>query len=89
MAEEALSKIPEALKKRIEEAPSDTVHLLLHVRGSEPGQDAAIESAGFAVRHRTTIVPTIAVRGPGQSLGSLLKEPWLVRVEEDSAVQTW
>ena len=89
MAEEALSKLPESLKKRIQEAPSDTVHLLLHVSGTEPGQDAAIERAGFAVRHRTTIVPTIAVRGPGQSLRTLLKESWLVRVEEDSAVQTW
>ena len=89
MAEEAQGKLPESLKNKIEDAPTDLVHLLLHVNGTDPGQDAALERAGFLVRHRTTIVPTIAVYGPGKSLRSLLKETWLIRVEEDSAVQTW
>lgn len=89
MTEEAQGKIPRPLKKRIDEAPSATVFLLLHVNGTGPGQEAAIERAGFTVRHRTTIVPCIAVSGPGQGLRSLLKESWLVRVEEDAAVQTW
>lgn len=89
MTKEAKGKIPHSLKKRIEDAPSETVYLLLHVSAIGPGQEAAIERAGFAVRYQTTIVPCFAVSGPGQGLRSLLSESWLDRVEEDGAVQTW
>ena len=88
MPEGPVEMIPNALERRIAEEPSATVFLLLHVSESGQEQRAAIERAGFAVRHQTTLVPCFAVSGPGLGLKALLTEPWLVRVEEDGVVET-
>ena len=86
--EGSVKKIAAALERRIAEEPSATVYLLLHA--SELGQEqrAAIDRAGFVVRHQTTIIPCYAVSGPGAGLRALMREPWLVRVEEDGEVET-
>ena len=76
------------IQDRIARAPSETVCLLLRVSEAGPAQRAAIEEAGFVVRHQMTLLPCFAVSGPGAALHALLKEPWLVSVEEDDAVQT-
>lgn len=88
MQEGPVEMIPKALERRIAEEPSATVFLLLHVSESGQEQRAAIEKAGFAVRHQTALVPCFAVSGPGLGLKALLTEAWLVRVEEDGVVET-
>ena len=88
MPDEGQEKIPLALQERIAGAPDGTMHLLLHVNETGPAQFAAIERAGYVVRHQTSIIPCYAVSGPGQGLQALAKEAWLVRVEEDGAVHT-
>jgi len=88
MSTEGLEKIPLALQKQLEGAPNATIYLLLHVSETGPAQIAAIERAGFVVRHQTSIIPCYAVSGPGRGLQALAKEAWLERVEEDGAVQT-
>ena len=69
-------------------APDETVYLLFHVNETGPVQLEAIKRAGYEVRHQTSIVPCYAVSGPGQGLRALVNEAWLVRVEEDGAVET-
>ena len=81
-------KIPLALQRQMAAAPGDTMYLLFHVSEIGPEQFAAIERAGYVVRHQTSIVPCYAVSGPGRGLGALVKEAWLFRVEEDGAVET-
>jgi hypothetical protein len=88
MTKESLPKCSQTLQERIARAPSKTVHLLLRVSEVGQTQRAAIEQAGFAVRHQTTLVPCFAVSGPGVALQTLLQETWLVSVEEDGLVQT-
>lgn len=88
MSEEGKEKIPLEIQRRLAAAPDETMYLLLHVKESGPAQVAAIGRAGYVVRHQTSIVPCFAVSGPGRGLQALTKEPWLVRVEEDGAVET-
>ena len=88
MSDEGQHKIPLDLKRQVAAAPGDTFYLLLHVTETGPEQNAAIEEAGYEVRHQTTIVPCYAVSGPGQGLRALVRKAWLVRVEEDGAVET-
>ena len=88
MSDVGQHKIPLALQRQIAAAPDDTMFLLLHVDETGPEQFAAIEKAGYAVRHQTSIVPCFAVSGPGHGLRALVNEAWLVRVEEDGAVET-
>ena len=88
MRAEPLSNCSREIQDRIAREPSEIMHLLLRVREVGEVQRAAIENAGFVVRHQTTLVPCFAVRGPGAALQSLLHEPWLVSVEEDGPVQT-
>ncbi len=88
MSEGPMQRIASSLERRIAEEPAATIFLLLHVSESGREQQAAIERAGFVVRHQTTLVPCYAVSGPGQGLKALLTESWLVRVEEDGEVQT-
>lgn len=88
MADVGQHKIPLALQRQIATEPGNTMYLLLHVNETGPEQFAAIEEAGYVVRHQTSIVPCYAVSGPGQGLKTLVKEAWLVRVEEDGAVET-
>lgn len=87
MPAEPTSKCTRELLARIAREPSGHLHLLLRVEEAGQVQHAAIESAGFVVRHMTTLVPCFAVSGPGISLNALLDEPWLVRVEEDSPIE--
>lgn len=88
MSDAGRNKIPLAIQRQMAAAPGDTMYLLLHVNETGPEQFAAIEKAGYIVRHQTSIVPCFAVSGPGQGLTALVKESWLVRVEEDGAVET-
>ncbi|MCY4078950.1 MAG: hypothetical protein OXF54_01810 [Caldilineaceae bacterium] len=88
MSDESQHKIPYEIQRQIAAAPGDSMYLLLHVNETGPVQFAAIEKAGYEVRHQTSIVPCYAVSGPGQGLRELVKEAWLVRVEEDGAVET-
>jgi hypothetical protein len=88
MSEESLHKIPLALQRRLAGAPTATMFLLLHVSETGEAQRAAIESAGFVVRHQTSLIPCYAVSGAGQGLKALLNESWLVRVEDDGVVKT-
>ena len=77
---------PQAVWQQIQQAPADTVDLLLRVREVGPVQRTAIEEAGFTIRHQTTLVPYFAISGPVGALESLLDEPWLVSVELDGPV---
>ena len=88
MPYEGQEKIPLALQRQMASAPDRTMYLLLHVSQTGPAQVAEIERAGYVVRQQTSIIPCYAVRGPGRGLQALAKEAWLVRVEEDSPVQT-
>ena len=88
MSTEGLEKIPLALQRRMEGAPGETMYLLLHVTETGPAQIAAIERAGYVVRHETSIIPCYAVSGPARGLQALAGEAWLDRVEEDGTVQT-
>ena len=88
MLDEGQEKIPLALQRRIAGTPDGTMYLLLHVNETGPAQLAAIERAGYVVRHQTSIIPCYAVSGPGQGLQALAKEAWLVKVEEDGALHT-
>ncbi len=88
MSEVGQDKIPPALQSRLADAPDETMYLLLHVNETGAEQLAAIGRAGYVVRHQTSIVPCYAVSGPGRGLWALAKEAWLVRVEEDGAVET-
>ncbi len=87
MPAESMSKCTRELLNRIAREPSENLDLLLRVQEAGQVQRAAIESAGFVVRHQTTIVPCFAVSGPGLALNALLNEPWLVCVEEDRPVE--
>ncbi len=82
-----MSKCTSELLTRIAREPSEGLYLLLRVAEAGQVQRAAIERAGFVVRHQTTLVPCFAVSGPGHALNALLNEPWLVRVEEDRPVE--
>lgn len=88
MSDVSQHKIPLDIQRQIAAAPGDTMYLLLHVNEAGPVQLAAIEKAGYAVRHQTSIVPCYAVSGPGHGLRELVTKAWLVRVEEDGAVET-
>ena len=88
MHKEPLSKCSREIQERIARAPSETIYLLLRVSEVGQAQRAAIEHAGFVVRSQTTLVPCFAVSGPGAALRTLLRESWLVSVEEDGPVQT-
>ena len=88
MPYEGQEKIPLALQRQMAGAPDQTMYLLLHVSQTGPAQVAEIERAGYVVRQQTSIIPCYAVSGPGRGLQTLAKEDWLVRVEEDSPVQT-
>ena len=88
MSQEGQEKIPLAIQRLLAAAPDKTMYLLLHVKESGPAQLAAIGRAGYVVRHQTSIVPCYAVSGPGRGLHALTREAWLVRVEEDGAVET-
>lgn len=88
MSEDGQEKIPPPIQRQMAAAPDATMHLLLHVKETGPPQRAAIVSAGYEVRHQTSIVPCYAVSGPGRGLQALTKEAWLVKVEEDGAVET-
>ena len=88
MSDVGQHKIPLAIQRQMAAAPGDTMYLLLHVDETGPEQLEVIQRAGYLVRHQTSIVPCYAVSGPGQGLRALVKEAWLVRVEEDGAVET-
>lgn len=87
MPTDSMPKCTCELLTRIAREPSENLYLLLRVEEAGQVQRAAIERAGFVVRHQTTIVPCFAVSGPGVALNALLHEPWLVRVEEDRPVE--
>ncbi len=87
MPAESMSKCSRELLTRMAREPSEDLYLLLRVKEAGQVQRAAIESAGFVIRHQTTLIPCFAVSGPGLALNALLNEPWLVRVEEDRPVE--
>lgn len=87
MPAESMSKCSRELLTKIACEPSENLYLLLRVVEAGQVQCAAIEGAGFVIRHQTTLIPCFAVSGPGFALNALLNEPWLVRVEEDRPVE--
>lgn len=82
-----MSKADERLVRRLREAPDADFLLILRVSG-EPGDAAGkLQATSVEVRRTLSLIRAVAVRASGRQALRLLDEPWLLRMEEDSAVR--
>jgi hypothetical protein len=76
------------LKSKLLQDPNATVRLIVRLKDDPSSRVAAVQSHGLTVRHTYSLISAIAIEGSASASLALAGEPWVVSVEEDSAVHT-
>ncbi len=89
MTDSANRKLTDRLRQAIDNAPQQSMDLIVRVQNADDETQAHLEAAGVSVRYRLTLVPQFIITCPGQAILPLLDEDWLVGIEADGPVHTW
>jgi hypothetical protein len=80
-------KFPPEFWSYLEAHPDDEVAAIVRVRALSPEVEQAVVDAGCRIRHRLTLLPSLAVAAPGRALIALADHPEVTRIEPDQDVR--
>jgi hypothetical protein len=83
-----VASISPDLKAKLESNPNATVSLIVRLKDDPGSRIPAVQAHGLTVRHTYSLISAIAVEGSASASLALAQEPWVVSLEEDSAVHT-
>ena len=76
------------LKSKLLQNKNATVRLIVRLKDDPNIRVAAVQSHGLTVRHTYSLISAIAIEGSASASLALAQEPWVVSIEEDTAVHT-
>ena len=83
-----VANISQDLKSKLQQNSNATVRLIVRLKGDPGSRVAAVQALGLTVRHTYSLISALAVEGSASASLALADEPWVVSIEEDSAVHT-
>ena len=83
-----VANISQDLKSKLQQNSNATVRLIVRLKGDPGSRVAAVQALGLTVRHTYSLISALAVEGSASASLALAEEPWVVSIEEDSAVHT-
>ena len=83
-----MANISSDLKAKLEQNTNATVRLIVRLKDDPGSHLAAVQAHGLTVSHTYSLISALAVEGSASASLALAQEPWVVSVEEDSAVHT-
>lgn len=84
----SMEKIPQAFESRLSSRPQETVRLIVHVTGDLSQANARLAELGVTTHHSFNLTKAVSISCPAETALSLLKEPWVLSIEEDRQVVT-
>ena len=84
----SVASISQELRAKLEQNANATVRLIVRLKDDPGSRVAAVQALGLTVRHTYSLISAIATEGSASASLALAQEPWVVSVEEDSAVHT-
>ena len=82
-----MEKMRQAFLKKLEAGPGTQFRLIVRVRGDLEARAEEVARLGFQVQRKLKLIDSLAVSGPGGKVKALVKQDWVVSVEEDQAVK--
>ncbi len=83
-----MAQIGPSLNKKIQASPKQPQNIIVRVNGDMEVSQQQLETAGFQIRRKLSLIKGFAVTGPGQSVRDLANQPWVTSIEEDQQVHT-
>ena len=83
-----MEKLDPALRTRFARAPEQTVGLIVHTDGDPSPHMHRFAELGFAVGRKFRLLPGVSVTGQARAALSLMKETWILKIEEDRPITT-
>ena len=84
----SMGKTPQAFESRLNSQPKDTVRLIVRVAGDLSQANARLAELGVTTHHSFNLTKAVSISCPAETALSLLKEPWVLSIEEDRQVVT-
>lgn len=81
-------KLEAALRQQLAAAGDGRVDLIIRTTAAPGDHVAVCEARGMTVRHVYKLLPGMAVTAPASAALALEDEPWVARIEPDTAVHT-
>ena len=83
-----MDKIDSALRQELAADPEQSVALIVRTDGDPTPNLSRLAELGLQVGHQFRLVPGVSVTGSAGAALLLLKEEWVVKIEEDRPVTT-
>ncbi len=83
-----MTKIDSSLKRRLEEAPKAKVRLIVRTRGDPGRYRPLLTEKGIRVKRELGLLKALAIESEASQALTLLRERWVLSVEEDREVRT-
>ncbi len=81
-----VQRIDPALERKLREHPNAVVRLIVRVTGEATEARSRLRGLGAVVHRSFVLVPGFAVSCSSSTAIRLLREPWVVSIEEDRVV---
>ena len=81
-------KVTSDVENKIRANPHVTLALIVRVRGDLDANATRMTQMGFTIRRQLRLIDALAVSGTGAQVEALVKEEWVISVEEDKPVKT-
>jgi len=83
-----MEKLDPALCTRLARAPEQVVGLIVHTDGDPAPHMHRFSELGFTVGRKFRLLPGVSVTGQAQAALTLVKETWILKIEEDRRITT-
>lgn len=80
--------ISNQLRSKLEHDPDAIVHLIVRVKDDPQKHIADMQACGLNVQRTFSLIAAMAVEGKASAATSLLRQDWVLSVEEDKPVHT-
>ncbi len=82
-----MEKVRQELLTKLQANPGTEFRLIVRVRGDLDARAEAVAKKGLKVQRKLKLIAALAVSGLGTKVQTLVKEDWVVSVEEDKTVR--
>ncbi len=83
-----MDKIDSVLHQKLAADPEQSVALIVRTDGDPSPHLPRLAELGLQVRHQFQLVPGVSVTGSAGAALLLIKEKWVIKIEEDRPVTT-